>query len=240
MTSRELPDNPKANGVSSSQKLFPITKPLACIDVQEQLSVHLDLAKNADEINDSEHVLVDRTSDHLRSCKDCARYAQGLAALQRATLRMPTGQAANLVPAVMARIRPTRSAQRPPLGPAVALGLMVTAFAQLVGAVPHLFGSVSKLSHLSREAAAFEIALGAGFLYAAVQPRVANGIRMMATVLTAMLFFTTTIDLAQSALSLPLESHHLVALLGTALLWCVPKHEHRHSLRSLLAASPIS
>jgi predicted anti-sigma-YlaC factor YlaD len=115
-------------------------------------------------------------------------------------------------------------ARRPSVAPVAAMCLLVTAVAQIVGALPHLFTAQDSLGHLSSESAAFEIALAAGFVAAALRPAAVSGIRIMATVLTVFLVFTTGVDVARSALALPLESHHLIAMFGSALLWLLPTH----------------
>jgi hypothetical protein len=123
------------------------------------------------------------------------------------------------------------------MAPSLLIALLVTGAAQALGALPDLFGSVnggmmaSSAAHLTREAAASEIALAAGFVYVAAKPFAASAVRLIASVLTALVIFSSLsstggligVSGGTGSGEWPLEAHHLIALFGTALLWLLPE-----------------
>ncbi len=113
---------------------------------------------------------------------------------------------------------------RPAIGPSVVIGLLITAFAQMLGALPHLLAVAAGASgHLSSDGAAFEIALAAGFVYAATRPVAVGGVRFLATVLAGLSVFIAAIGAAKANLGFSFETHHVIAIFGTMLLWFLPR-----------------
>ena len=189
---------------------------------------------------------------HMSQCSACAVVQESTARFRRLRIRPATSFEVELRPAIRAAIardssRPARGSRaiqsrRFAMAPSILMALMVTGSAQALGALPDLLGSSnggafamnSGAEHLTREAAASEIALAAGFIYVALKPFSAAAVRVIASVLTALVIigtFTQTGVLATDAFTsirdsansgLPLETHHVIALFGTALLWLLP------------------
>jgi hypothetical protein len=122
--------------------------------------------------------------------------------------------------------------RRDSMAPSVLIALLVTGLAQALGALPDLFGSFTGgglasaftgVEHLTREAAASEIALSAGFVYVACRPFAIAAVRVFASVLTVLILIGTLISGIVTDGVVTLETHHLIAAFGTALLWLLPK-----------------
>lgn len=197
---------------------------------------------------------------HMSQCPACVAVSESTARFRRLRLRPATSFDVDLRPAIRiaidrdstgpARAPRAMQSRRFAMAPSVLMALMVTGAAQALGALPDLLGSTgggafamnSGAEHLTREAAASEIALAAGFIYVALKPFSAAAVRVIASVLTALVIigtftrtgalatdvFTNIRDSANSGLSL--ETHHIIALFGTALLWLLPSSSA--SLRS--------
>ena len=94
---------------------------------------------------------------------------------------------------------------------------------ELAFALPALiFGdSTGAASHIARHIGSFDVAIAAGLLYAALRPERATALMPVALVLTACVLTTATFDLTDGSTSSGLEAHHLIDLVGFALLWVV-------------------
>ena len=114
------------------------------------------------------------------------------------------------------------------------------AVVELAFALPALiFGDSSgATSHVARHLGSFDVAIAAGLLYASWRPHRALALIPVALVLTGCVIVTATFDLTDGATSSGLEAHHLVDLVGFALLWVVAGRPlpGRGALRPTLAA----
>jgi predicted anti-sigma-YlaC factor YlaD len=178
---------------------------------------------------------------HASTCPDCRRFQAQIVALRGVVRRLTPSPTVDVSAAVMRSIRmnnrmntrmnirtgsvrENHRGARPAIGPSVTIGLLITAFAQLLGALPHLFAVTGGASgHLSSDTAAFEIALAAGFVYAAVRPVAVGGVRLLTTVLACLSVFVAAVGAAKSTIAFPLETHHVIAIFGTVLLWLLPR-----------------
>jgi predicted anti-sigma-YlaC factor YlaD len=91
--------------------------------------------------------------------------------------------------------------------------------AQVVLALPGLLGDESGASvHVAREFGAWELALAAGLVVAAVQPARTAGLLPLVAVLTATLLGATAIDVIAGHTTVLAESTHLLPVTGLAML----------------------
>lgn len=189
---------------------------MQCDAAREILSAALD--------NEAEPGEVARAQRHRTTCPRCTDWETSALGLHRRVRLVAADVVPDLSSAIRRSIQREAKTRRPPVMPAACLILSVLALAELLGAIPHLFAPGAALGvHAGREQAAYEIALASGFLYAAVRPRMAGGIAVLSTVFAMLLIVTTGIDVADRQVQLGLETHHLVAILGTALTWAVAR-----------------
>lgn len=193
---------------------------ITCDQAREVASARLDGAASADEGRDLDH--------HLAGCATCRAWAT---AIGTANARLRVGVAETVgasasgaedpITAILSAIDRERARRRPSMVPMARIALLVVAIAELLGALPGLLGPESLTAHATREHAAFEIALAFGFGWAALRPLAAQGIAVVSTVLSALVVVTSSIDVAEGAVPLSIERGHLVAILGTVLVWLV-------------------
>ena len=189
---------------------------------------------------------LDDVSAHMLQCSNCAMVAQSADSFRRLRVRsIEADTLPDLRPALRTAITrevantswrkgkmassPKVPGRRFAMAPSILIALAITGLAQAIGALPDLLGSanggaIAGVEHLTREAAASEIALAAGFLSVALKPFTAAAVRLFATVLTALVIFSTLTSGARGTGGLPLEAHHLIALFGTTLLWLLPSN----------------
>lgn len=157
-------------------------------------------------------------SAHLAGCPACRswqRSAHALAHLSSAALARPAQQ----MPAgVLDAVRPRRPGRRRP-GGALRLALAVAALAQLLLALPDLFGTVGLETHHAHELAAITVAVAVGVAAAAARPGLAIGQLPLLATLGAGLVLTALVDISsRQAIALD-ESGHLVTVGGLVMLW---------------------
>lgn len=190
-----------------------MTEPIAtCASVRESVSAVLD---GEDAALPSAEV-----RRHLTTCGDCRRFEAALPGVNRRV----TVAGAEAVPDLTATIlramapggEPARRRTRE-LRSLVGLAGVI----QLVLAVPVLVGAVGPAVHLGRDLAAFELALGAGLLLAAWQPRRAAGVLPIAVVVAVVATLGGIVDLATGRASFVSELGHLAELVGVAALWAL-------------------
>jgi predicted anti-sigma-YlaC factor YlaD len=187
----------------------------ACSPVREAISAHLD----------DEPAAVDaaEVARHLDGCAACQRFE---AALPRINRRVTVG-AADAVPDLTAPIIVALAADREAVGDRRVRDLRV--LVALAGAVhlalalPVLVGLAGPLAHVGRDLAAFELALGAGLLFAAWQPRRAAGVLPVAAVAAVIATVAGLVDLAAGQATVLGELTHLTELIGVVALWALTR-----------------
>jgi predicted anti-sigma-YlaC factor YlaD len=198
-----------------------------CDTAREVLSGELD-----NELADDERR---RLEAHLASCAECRAVRRDLAAFGRVIRVRRADEVPDLVEPIMAAVelpRP-RAASRFDWA---RYALLAVALTQLVLAVPALvLGENSGATvHVARELGSFDVALAAGLLVAAWQPRRAAGLLPFAVALSVATLVASVVDVASGRAATGAEAHHVVDLAGLALLWLVsmaatasPTRSHR-------------
>ena len=179
----------------------------------------------------------DALDAHLHHCAECTGFAARAAALAPALRVRAADDIPDLVAPILAIAKPPR---RDTLRDAARMMLVWVAIVELAFAVPALVlgDSSGATSHVARHLGSFDVAIAAGLLYAAWRPHRALALIPVALVLTACVIVTATLDLTDGSTSSGLEAHHLVDLVGFALLWIVAGRPlpGRGALRPTLAA----
>ncbi|HUP72657.1 MAG TPA: zf-HC2 domain-containing protein [Acidimicrobiales bacterium] len=196
---------------------------------RELISARLD-----DELSTVESDALDA---HLHQCAACAGFAARAAAL----VPIVRVRAADDIPDLVAPILATAKApRRDALRHGSRLMLAWVAIVMLAFALPALvYGdSNGATSHVARHLGSFDVAIAAGLLYAAWRPQRALALIPVAVVLAGCVIVTATFDLTDGSTSSGLEAHHLVDLVGFALLWIVAGRPlpGRGAMRPTLAA----
>jgi predicted anti-sigma-YlaC factor YlaD len=155
---------------------------------------------------------------HLARCASCATWAGDLHRLGRALRVVPAEPVPDLTAPILAAAAAERRKPAATPGPArVALALV--GLAQLVLALPGLLGDASGASvHVAREHGAWELALAAGLIVAALRPVRTTGLLPVLAVLTATLLGSTALDVMTGHTTVTAESSHLLPLTGLAML----------------------
>jgi predicted anti-sigma-YlaC factor YlaD len=233
--------------------------PALCQAMQEVWSSALDgepfdeplLAANQQR---EDELTFDDVKHHMLYCPNCLAVAHSTDRFRRLRVRAIEAETLpDLRPAIRSAIK--KETEKTPdrrfvMVPSILMSLTITGIAQAIGALPHLFGSanggalaisITSVDHLTREAAASEIALAVGFIYVAVKPFAVSAVRVFASVLTTLVIFSTLSSGSGGLRGAPLEAHHLIAIFGTALLWLLPSNEAEVAgLRSRQTRNPFS
>jgi predicted anti-sigma-YlaC factor YlaD len=187
----------------------------ACLPVREAVSARLD--------GELAHLEADEVEAHLDGCAACQRYE---AALPRINRRVTVG-AADAVPDLTAPILVALAEDRASVGDRrihdlrVVVGL--AGVVQLVLAVPVLLGLTGPLLHVGWDLGAFELALGAGLLLAALQPRRAAGVLPVAAVAAVVATVGGVVDLVGGQATVLAELTHLTEVIGVLALWALTR-----------------
>lgn len=187
----------------------------ACLPVREAVSAHLD--------GEPGHLDAGTVEAHLDGCAACQRFE---AALPRINRRVTVG-AADAVPDLTAPILVALAEDRAAVGGRRLLDLRVVVglagVVQLALAVSLLVGATGPLLHVGRDLGAFQLALGAGLLLAALQPRRAAGVLPVAAVAAVVATVGGVIDLAAGQATLLAELTHLTEVVGVLALWALTR-----------------
>lgn len=183
-----------------------------CHLVRESLSARADGEQGALEVADCD--------GHVANCHDCASFASALPALVRAS-RLHTAEAVPdlttpILAAAAGLVREKSEAKRAQLR--WTLGLV-----GLVQALLALVALGTDASHLGRELATWQLALGVGFVVAAWQPSRARGLFPMVAVLGVAAMVGAVGDLFTGSTTVAAESAHLVEVAGVGLVWAVAR-----------------
>lgn len=157
--------------------------------------------------------------DHLVRCPDCAQWVDRAILLNRST-RIGQARVPDLAEAILAAAPlPSRRRALPLAVPALRIALGAIAVAQLAISVPSLVGDDMAMPmemHASHESAAFNIALGVGFLAVAMMPRRAGAALPIAGTFVAILSVLSIVDVVGGAVGVGRLATHLTALAGVA------------------------
>ncbi|MEX0834758.1 MAG: hypothetical protein WD010_01605, partial [Nitriliruptor sp.] len=110
---------------------------------------------------------------------------------------------------------------------------------QLVLAVPVLVGLVGPAIHLGRDLGAFELALGAGLLLAAWEPRRAAGVLPIAAVAAVVATLAGAMDLVAGRATILSELTHVTELVGVAALWALTRRSPDDTVPRPAFAGPV-
>jgi predicted anti-sigma-YlaC factor YlaD len=186
-----------------------------CLPVREAVSARLD--------GELAQIEAEQVEAHLDGCAACQRYETALPRINR---RVTVG-AADAVPDLTAPILVALAADRASVGDRRIHDLrVVVGFAgvvQLVLAVPVLLGLTGPLLHVGWDLGAFELALGAGLLLAALQPRRAAGVLPIAAVAALIATVGGIVDVIGGQATVLAEMTHVTELVGVAALWALTR-----------------
>jgi predicted anti-sigma-YlaC factor YlaD len=190
---------------------------MRCDVAQEWLSARLD-----GELPDGDELVLD---DHLEGCAACRNHAEDLALLHRAVRVRAAEPVPDLSAAVLAAAAPLLPRRHAVDLEWVRYALFAVALTQLVLALPLLLlgDDPDATIHVARELGAFDVALAAGLLVAAWQPVRARGLLPMALALGAGMAVTAVADVARGDAPALGEAHHVLDLVGMALLWALAR-----------------
>lgn len=158
---------------------------------------------------------------HLTGCAPCREFAVAAGALDlRMAASAPSAaeapdRSSEILAAVRAERRLGRRRPMPARMPRMALGLV--GVVQLATSLP-LLSSLAG-AHSVRDLAAFQVALGVGFVVAAVRPATAAGLLPTAAALVAILAVVVVGDIAAGRVAAGAETLHATEVVGVALLW---------------------
>lgn len=186
---------------------------MECTTAQEALSARLD-----GEVPTALDHVVDA---HVAQCPLCAAWSTAAARIHRGTRVHAAEAVPDLLPSIFATIGPAASSiaaiqQRRRACQAV---LWCCAIAQLVITLPMLLGVDAGPVHLDRELGTWDLALGAGFAFAALRPQRAWGMLPVAVVMAIGMLLTGTIDVVEGHSTFSHETSHALELLGVGTLW---------------------
>lgn len=164
---------------------------------------------------------------HLAWCVDCAAWAGAAAQVHRMTRVAEAPEVPDLVAPILAkaheqrRLIDERVVDAGTYARVSRLGLVAIAIAEIVAAVPGLFGTQATGSalHSVHELGSFDLALAVGFLFAAFRPSLAKGMLPLVAALVVTLGGVTISDVIASHAGWGAESVHLLAMLGVPMLW---------------------
>lgn len=174
-----------------------------CTTHREILSAGLDGEATA-----LEQAAADR---HVATCAACTAWLDEAAGVTRAARLRPAEPLPDLTAAILAR---SPAAPAPDGLPVARIGLALVALAQVLVSQDGLFDA----THLGREQGAWELALAIGFATAAWQPRRAAGLVPLVGALVIGLLVTASFDAADGSVGVLAEGHHLLPIVGLALL----------------------
>jgi predicted anti-sigma-YlaC factor YlaD len=163
---------------------------------------------------------------HLAACPSCGRWAESAASVTR-QLRLGAAAVPDLTAAITADVAlPARRVLR--RRAVLRAALVLIGLVQLGLALPALAGDsvgMAMAVHAAHEAAAWNLALAAGFVAAAVVPRRAGGLVPLLAVFLLVLTVLSVRDLLDGAVPAARVLTHLAALTGLVLLIAVDRAE---------------
>ena len=185
---------------------------MRCEDCRDAASARLDAEALPAGLTD------DDVDDHLLGCAECRAWVVRATALHRAVRVRTAPPVADRTDAILAAVPVT--ARPRPVREGVRYALLAIGLSQLVLALPALVLAEDAQApvHVAREMGAFELALGVGLLATAWRPRLAAGLLPFAGALAGAMLLTAGIDVVQGQAVALTEAHHVLDLVGVALL----------------------
>ena len=171
---------------------------------------------------------------HLAGCADCRAWEASAMVLHRQARLRTAPVVADRTDAILASLPASARPRRVREG--VRYALLAVGLTQVVLALPVLLtGDATGMSlHMAREMAAFELAVGVGLVSVAWRPRLAGGLLPFALAFAAAIVLTTVLDVVGGGTGTGAEAHHVLDLVGVALLAAVEvrpraqRHDHGH------------
>lgn len=160
---------------------------------------------------------------HLDACAPCRSHLAAVTQLHRSARVGPADAVPDLTAAILAAQPGGAAAHPDPEASVWRVGLALVAVAQVLAAAVHVGGD-----HVARDQASWEVALAAGFAWAAWRPSRANGLLPLTAVLTVLLLANGGFGPAGAG------THHLLAPVGLVLLVLATRRRDRS--RPLVAA----
>jgi predicted anti-sigma-YlaC factor YlaD len=96
---------------------------------------------------------------------------------------------------------------------------------QLAVALPLVLGAGDSQAHLLRDLGALQLALGAGFIVAGLQPFRAGGLLPVGVVVVAVVVTGAGVDLAMGGADPVAELTHVAEIVGVAALWRLSRRD---------------
>jgi predicted anti-sigma-YlaC factor YlaD len=167
---------------------------------------------------------------HVAGCAGCAHFLEESTELHRNLRVRPAESVPDLANAIVAAApdfgRRRSLSDRLATWSGARIVLASLGVALLVLALPtmvfHTTGG-QELHHLTRELAAFQVALGGGFLLAARDPNRTAGLLPVAAMLVAAMVTIALVDLGHGHAPTMAEGQHVLEVIGVALLWKVDR-----------------
>ncbi|MDR6324012.1 zf-HC2 domain-containing protein [Actinoplanes couchii] len=172
---------------------------MACERWREMLSAQLD--------GEDDPVLRPLVDEHLDGCAGCREWLDRAAAVNRLTLTAPVPQVPDLSAAILAALPPAprERKRRIPVAALLYLALALIGAVQLILGLTQVGGGVSAghahnglgatQGHLWHESAAWNVAVGAGYLFIGLRRSRPTGLVPMLTAFVAMLLLISVTDL---------------------------------------------
>ncbi|WP_430791168.1 zf-HC2 domain-containing protein [Actinoplanes sp. G11-F43] len=170
---------------------------MACERWREMLSAQLD--------GEDDPVLRPLVDEHLAGCAGCREWLDRAAAVNRLTLTAPVPEVPDLSAAILAALPPVPRRRRIPVAALLYLALALIGAVQLILGLTQVGGGVSAgtahhglgatQGHLWHESAAWNVAVGAGYLFIGLRRSRPTGLVPMLTAFVAMLLLISVTDL---------------------------------------------
>jgi predicted anti-sigma-YlaC factor YlaD len=188
----------------------------SCHAFREALSASLD-----DELRPLEQEALD---GHLAECGSCRSHAAEIQRLHRMARVTPADAVPDLTQAILTTHRANARTATADSADWRRWALAVLGLTIAVLSLPSLLvGDASTSVHLSRELAAWEVALAASLMLVAWQPRRAEGVFPLAGVVVAILFVTAIADAAAGDTRIVTEAHHVLELAAVGILFSLSR-----------------
>ncbi|MBV9921216.1 MAG: zf-HC2 domain-containing protein [Pseudonocardia sp.] len=199
---------------------------MACRRVQEAISARID--------GEDPGLTAAQVDAHLASCPACRAFAMSAATVHRKVRVQPAETVPDLADAILRVATPPTPAPVPAAPEWPRYVLLVVALTQLLIAVPALIlgDQAGATVHLAHELGSWDAALAAAWLVVCWSPRRASGFLPFTLALTAVMLGTGLLDVVSGRTPLPSESHHILDILGLAMVWVLARSTP--STRSLL------